>query len=97
MNRLRFEWRTEIPWWWPGSQPGRARRLDSFPIWIGKLKLALQQKGVPLDESASFRVANGNTVVVAGLATGPGEAARLISDLDRKAQARAPAKGRAVG
>jgi hypothetical protein len=48
---------------------------------IGKLKLALQQKGVSLEEAASFRAVNGNTVVVAGLTTGTGEAARLISEL----------------
>src|ERR1019366_3990798 len=48
---------------------------------IGKLKLALQQKGVSLEEVASLRAANGDTVVVAGLASGPGEAARLISEL----------------
>src|ERR1035438_5439008 len=48
---------------------------------VGKLKLALQQKGVSLEEAASFRAANGDTVVVAGLASGPGEAARLISEL----------------
>src|ERR1039458_1871403 len=44
---------------------------------VGKLKLALQQKGVSLEEAASFRAANGDTVVVAGLASGPGEAATL--------------------
>ena len=48
---------------------------------IGKLKLALLQKGVPLEEAASLRAVNGNTVVVAGFTTGTGEAARLISEL----------------
>ena len=48
---------------------------------VGKLKLALQQKGVSLEEAASFRSANGDAVVVAGLTSGPGEAARLISEL----------------
>ena len=47
----------------------------------GKLKLALQQKGVSVEEVASFRSANGDTVVVAGLTSGPGEAARLIAEL----------------
>ena len=42
---------------------------------IGKLKLALQQKGVPLEEAASFRAVTADTVVVAGLTSGPGEAA----------------------
>src|ERR1035441_1368017 len=46
---------------------------------VGKLKLALQQKGGSLDEAASVRAAKGDTVVVAGLTSGPGEAARLIS------------------
>ena len=48
---------------------------------IGKLKLALQQKGVSLEEAASFRTAHSDTVVVAGLTTGRGEAARLIAEL----------------
>ena len=48
---------------------------------VGKFKLALQQKGVSVEEAASFRSANGDIVVVAGLTSGPGEAARLISEL----------------
>jgi hypothetical protein len=48
---------------------------------IGKLKLSLQQKGVAFEETGSFRAAPGDTVVVAGLTSAPGEAARLISEL----------------
>src|ERR1039457_229704 len=48
---------------------------------VGKLKLALQQKGVSVEEAASFRSANGDIVVVAGLTSGPGEAAQLLSEL----------------
>ena len=48
---------------------------------IGKLKLALQQKGLRVDEVNSVRMATNGTVVVAGLTTGPGEAAKLIADL----------------
>src|ERR1035437_9719182 len=48
---------------------------------VGKLKLALQQKGVSLEEAASVRAANGDAVVVAGFTSGAGEAARLISEL----------------
>ncbi|MEK7674541.1 MAG: hypothetical protein AAB676_01735 [Verrucomicrobiota bacterium] len=48
---------------------------------LSKLRLALQQRGVSLEEAASFRAANGDTVVVAGLTSGPGEAARLTSEL----------------
>jgi hypothetical protein len=48
---------------------------------VGKLKLALQQQGVSLEEAASVGAANGNTVLVAGLTTGAGEAARLIAEL----------------
>ena len=48
---------------------------------VGKLKLALQAKGVSLEEAAAFRAAQSDIVVVVGLASGPGEAATLISDL----------------
>jgi hypothetical protein len=48
---------------------------------VGKLKLALQQKGVSLEEAASVGAAHGDAVLVAGLTSGPGEAARLISEL----------------
>jgi hypothetical protein len=51
---------------------------------IGKLKLSLGNKGVPLEEAASVRAAKRSIVVVAGLTTGGGEAARLISDLKLK-------------
>ena len=48
---------------------------------IGKLKFALQQKGVRVDEVNSMRMATNGTVVVAGLTTGQAEAAKLIADL----------------
>jgi hypothetical protein len=48
---------------------------------IGKLKLALQQKGMSSEETASLQAVNGTSVVVAGLTTGSGQAARLISEL----------------
>ena len=47
----------------------------------GKLMQALEQKGVRLETAASLQAAGANTVVVAGLASGPGEAARLVADL----------------
>ena len=52
-----------------------------FQHGMEKLKLALQKKGVSLETAVSIRAANGDAVVVAGLASGPGEAARLISEL----------------
>ena len=48
---------------------------------VGKLTLALQLQGLRVEEAASLRAASGDTVVVAGLTSGPGEAARLISEL----------------
>ena len=48
---------------------------------IAKLKLALEQKGALVDEATSLRIATNGAVVVAGLTTGQGEAARLIADL----------------
>jgi hypothetical protein len=48
---------------------------------MGKLKLALQQQGVRVEEAASLRAANGDIVVVAGLTSDPGDAAQLISEL----------------
>ena len=48
---------------------------------IGKLKFALQQKGVGVNEVNSMRMATNGTVVVAGLTTGQAEAAKLIADL----------------
>ncbi len=50
---------------------------------MGKLKLALQQKGIALAVTASVRAANGDAVVVAGLTSGSSAAARLISELGR--------------
>ena len=48
---------------------------------LTKLKLALQQKGVAIAEVASLTNVASDTVVVAGLASGTGEAARLVADL----------------
>ena len=75
-----------VPLAFPAAVPGVSLVVDDTsarPLLhgIGKLKLALLQKGVPLEEAASLRAVNGNTVVVAGLTTGTGEAARLISEL----------------
>ena len=48
---------------------------------IGKLRLALQQQGVRVEDAASLQAANGEIVVVAGLGSGSGDAAQLISEL----------------
>jgi hypothetical protein len=70
----------------PAGVPGVslvAGNSTAKPVQHGmeKLELALQQKGVAIEEAASLRAANGDAVVVAGPASGPGEAARLISEL----------------
>ena len=46
-----------------------------------RLKLALDRGGVHLEEVASLPAATNAVVVVAGLAAGAGEAARLMADL----------------
>ena len=48
---------------------------------LGKLRRALQAKGVSVEEAASLQRANGKAVVVAGLAASAGEPARLLADL----------------
>ena len=51
---------------------------------LAKLSLALAQKGIPTLKVRSLREAGADTVVVAGLESGAGEAARLIGDLRLK-------------
>jgi len=51
---------------------------------LGKLKLALQRKGVVVEEAASLERATGEKVVVAGLTSGTGEGAKLIAELKLK-------------
>lgn len=48
---------------------------------IAKLKLALEQEGARLDELTLMRMATNNVVIVAGLTTGRGEAAKVIAEL----------------
>jgi hypothetical protein len=48
---------------------------------LDKLKLALQQQGVSAAETTSLPKAVGDTVVVVGLASGDGEAAKLLAEL----------------
>ena len=48
---------------------------------IGKLRLALEEKGVRVDVVKSIKATTNRTVVVTGLTSGQGEAARLIADL----------------
>ena len=48
---------------------------------IGKLRLALQQRGVTVEDAASLQTANGDIVVVAGLVSGSIDSAQLISEL----------------
>ena len=48
---------------------------------LGKLRGALQAKEASVEEVASLQQANGKAVVVAGLASGAGDAARLIAEL----------------
>lgn len=57
--------------------------LTAKPVQHGldKLRLALQQKGVGLEEAASLGKSTGEMVVVAGFTSEPGEAARLLAQL----------------
>ncbi|MCX6926617.1 MAG: hypothetical protein NT154_25925, partial [Verrucomicrobia bacterium] len=48
---------------------------------LEKLKLALQQKGVQVEEAGTMQAASGDSVVVAGLASGEGDAAKLIAEM----------------
>ena len=48
---------------------------------IGKLRLALQQRGVTVEDAGSLQTASGDTVVVAGLISGSGDSAQLIAEL----------------
>jgi hypothetical protein len=48
---------------------------------MGKLKAALQQQGVPVAEARRLSEASGPMVVVAGLSSGAGDAARLAAEL----------------
>ncbi len=48
---------------------------------IAKLRLALQQHGVTVEDAASLQTARGETVVVAGLVSGSVAAAQLVSEL----------------
>ena len=58
-------------------------RETAKPVLHGliKLKAALQAKGVSVQEALTWRAARGDRVIVAGLATGDGEAASLIVEL----------------
>ncbi len=47
----------------------------------GKLKEALQGKGISVEQTTSLQRAGGKVVVVAGLASGAGEAAKLLAEL----------------
>ena len=47
---------------------------------LSKFKLALQQKGVVVEEAASLKQATGKHLVVIGLTSGTSEAARLITE-----------------
>ncbi len=47
---------------------------------LGKLRLALHHKGVPVMDAAALANATNETVVVAGLASGEGEAAKLVAE-----------------
>ena len=51
---------------------------------LGKLKFALQQRGARVEEAVSLPEAAGDTVVVAGVTSGPGAAAKLVTDLRLK-------------
>lgn len=55
--------------------------LPSVSHGLRQLKRALEQRGVRVEEANSLRAASANTVIVAGLASGPGEAVRLVADL----------------
>jgi hypothetical protein len=48
---------------------------------LTKLKESLRSKGASLEEIASLQKATGHTILVAGLTSGAGEAAKLISEL----------------
>ena len=48
---------------------------------MSKLRLALQHRGVRVEDAASLQTASGDTVVVAGLLSGSGDAAQLIAEL----------------
>lgn len=79
---------TELLWAQPASKSGQKVTLVgdetvAAPVQhgIGKLKLALGQKGVLVVEATSLRMATNRAVVVAGLTAGQGEAARLSADL----------------
>ncbi len=48
---------------------------------LEKLKLALRQTGVEVEEVSSLSAANADAVIVAGLTAGTGEAAKLITEL----------------
>ena len=48
---------------------------------LDKLDLALRQKGAPVEKVDSLVKASGPMVIVAGLASGAGEAARLVANL----------------
>ncbi|MHB8862584.1 MAG: hypothetical protein ACYC6N_09280 [Pirellulaceae bacterium] len=48
---------------------------------IGKLRLALEQQGVRVEDAASLQTAGGDAVVVAGLVSASGDSAQLISEL----------------
>ena len=59
------------------SQMGRASRHGA-----GKLRLALQKKGIPVEQTTSLEKAQGNTLIVVGLSGGSGTAAKLHNLLD---------------
>ena len=48
---------------------------------MSKLRLALQHRGVRVEDAASLQTASGDTVVVAGFLLGSGDSARLIAEL----------------
>jgi hypothetical protein len=48
---------------------------------LDKLRAALQAKGASVEAARSLQQASGSTVVVAGFASGPGEAAKLVAEL----------------
>jgi hypothetical protein len=48
---------------------------------LDKLRRALQDKGASVEQTTSLQKANGEAVVIAGLASGPGEAAKLLAAL----------------
>jgi hypothetical protein len=48
---------------------------------LGKIELALKQRGVSFEQKASLKIAKGDVIVVAGIASGIGDAAQLVSEL----------------